>query len=336
MVSKSVEHWMSRALDLALLGLGRTGTNPIVGAVLVRDDVVIGEGHHEVLGGPHAEIVALRQAGDLARGSSLFVTLEPCAHFGRTPPCVDAIIETGVKEVFVAALDPNLVASGGISRLESAGINVHVGALQERALWENRAWRHWIANKRPYVIWKVAASIDGRVAAADGSSKWISGEESRRDVHSIRGASHAIITGTGTVLRDDPELSVRDGSNRTPLRIVVGDRNIPSEAKVFTGPQETILVKDRSPEHLIEELNARDVVQAMLECGPRMAARWVEDNAIDELVVYTAPILLGGGPALFSDLRVASISEKRQLHLHDVVRFGSDFRATYTTKSWGD
>jgi diaminohydroxyphosphoribosylaminopyrimidine deaminase/5-amino-6-(5-phosphoribosylamino)uracil reductase len=333
-VIKSIEHWMGRALDLALLGLGRTGTNPIVGAVLVRDDVVIGEGHHEALGGPHAEIIAIQQAGEAARGSSLFVTLEPCAHFGRTGPCVDAIIEAGIKEVFVAAHDPNPIASGGADRLESAGIQVYVGALRERALWENRAWRHWVENGRPYVIWKVAASIDGRIAAADGSSQWISCAESRQDVHAIRGASHAIITGTGTVLRDDPEMSVRDGSGRTPLRVVVGDRDVPPDAKIFTGPQETILVKNRSPQHLIEELNSRNVVQAMLECGPRMAARWLEDGAIDELVVYTAPILLGGGPALFSDLRVASINEKRQLQLHDVVRFGSDLRATYTTKNW--
>lgn len=335
-MSESVERWMSRALDLALLGLGRTGTNPIVGAVLVRDGVVVGEGHHEVLGGPHAEINALRVAGDAARDSSLFVTLEPCAHYGRTPPCVDSIIDAGVKEVFIAALDPNPIAGGGIARLENAGINVYVGALLERALWENRAWRHWIANGRPYVIWKVAASIDGRIAAADGSSQWISGTQSRQDVHSIRGASHAIITGTGTVLRDDPELSVRDGSDRTPLRVVVGARRIPSDAKIFTGPQETLLVKDHSPQHLIEELNSRDVVQAMLECGPRMAGRWVDDNLIDELVVYTAPILLGGGPALFSDLKVASIGEKRQLQLHDVTRFGPDLRVTYTTRSWED
>jgi diaminohydroxyphosphoribosylaminopyrimidine deaminase/5-amino-6-(5-phosphoribosylamino)uracil reductase len=145
-VIKSIEHWMDRALDLALLGLGRTGTNPIVGAVLVRDDVVIGEGHHEALGGPHAEIIAIQQAGEAARGSSLFVTLEPCAHFGRTGPCVDAIIEAGIKEVFVAAHDPNPIASGGADRLESAGIQVYVGALRERALWENRAWRHWVEN----------------------------------------------------------------------------------------------------------------------------------------------------------------------------------------------
>jgi diaminohydroxyphosphoribosylaminopyrimidine deaminase/5-amino-6-(5-phosphoribosylamino)uracil reductase len=334
-VNKSVEHWMGRALDLALLGLGRTGTNPIVGAVLVRDDVVIGEGHHGSLGGPHAEVNALRQAGDAARGSSLFVTLEPCAHFGRTPPCVDAIIEAGIKEVFVAALDPNPIASGGIARLESVGIPVYVGALGDRARWDNRAWRHWVVNGRPYVVWKVAASIDGRVAAADGSSQWISCAQSRQDVHAIRGASNAIITGTGTVLRDDPELSVRDGSGRTPLRVVVGSRDIPFDARIFVGPQETLLVKNRSPQHLIEELNSRQVVQAMLECGPRMAARWVEDNAVDELVVYTAPILLGGGPALFSDLRDASITDKRQLHFHNVVRFGSDVRATYTTKSWG-
>ena len=325
---------MSRALDLALLGLGRTGTNPIVGAVIVRDDMVIGEGHHEALGEPHAEINALRQAGEAARGSSLFVTLEPCTHFGRTPPCVDSIIEAEIKEVFVAALDPNPIAGGGVERLESAGIQVHFGASRERALWENRAWRHWVATARPYVVWKVAASIDGRIAAADGSSQWITCAQSRQDVHAIRGASHAIITGTGTVLRDDPELSVRDGSNRTPLRVVVGDRDIASDAKIFMGPQETLLVKNRSPQYLIEELNSRQVVQVMLECGPRMAASWVEDNAIDELVVYTAPILLGGGPALFSDLRVASINEKRQLHLHDVTRIGTDLRAIYTTREW--
>lgn len=330
----SVEHWMGRALDLALLGLGRTGTNPIVGAVLVSDDVVIGEGHHEVLGGPHAEINALRQAGDAARGASLFVTLEPCSHHGRTPPCVDAIIDAGIKEVFIATLDPNPVASGGIARLESAGIKVHVGSLQRRALWENRAWQHWIRTGRPYVIWKVAASIDGRIAAPDGSSKWITCEASRADVQKIRGASQAIVTSTGTVLRDDPELSVRDGSDRTPLRVVVGNRDIPADARIFSGPQETLVVKEHSPEHLIEQLMERDLVQVMLECGPRMAARWIEHEIIDELVVYTASILLGGGPALLSDLGAISISDKRQLQLHDVTRFDSDFRATYTTKSW--
>jgi diaminohydroxyphosphoribosylaminopyrimidine deaminase/5-amino-6-(5-phosphoribosylamino)uracil reductase len=333
-VSESIERWMSRALDLAMLGLGRTGTNPIVGAVLVRDDVVLGEGHHEAAGGPHAEIHALTQAGESARGSSLFVTLEPCAHFGRTPPCVDSIISAGVKEVFIAALDPNPIAAGGVAQLENAGIRVQIGTQRERALWENRAWRHWIANNRPYVIWKVAASIDGRIAAADGSSRWISGQESRRDVHAMRGASHAIITGTGTVLRDDPDLSVRDGSNRVPLRVVVGERDISTDAKIFSGPQQTLVVRDRSPQHLIDELNSRQVVQAMLECGPRMAARWLEDNAIDELVIYIAPILLGGGPALFSDLKFASIRDKQELQLHDVARFDSDLRITYTTKSW--
>ncbi len=328
------EHWMARALDLALLALGRTGTNPIVGAVLVLDGVVVGDGYHEALGGPHAEINALRRAGDLSRGSSLFVTLEPCAHYGRTAPCVDSIIDAGVKEVFVSVRDPNPIAAGGIARLENAGIDVHVGALRERALWENRAWRHWISTSRPYLVWKVAASIDGRIAAVDGSSKWITGEQSRQDVHSIRGASQAIITGTGTVLRDDPELSVRDGSDRIPLRVVVGDRPIPDVARIFNGPQETLLIKDHSPQALITELASRDVVQAMLECGPRMAGRWIEDGLIDEIVVYTAPILLGGGPALFSDLEVKSISEKRQLHLHDLKRFGPDVRATYTTRSW--
>jgi diaminohydroxyphosphoribosylaminopyrimidine deaminase/5-amino-6-(5-phosphoribosylamino)uracil reductase len=167
-------------------------------------------------------------------------------HYLSPSSCVDAIIEAGIKEVFVAAHDPNPIASGGADRLESAGIQVYVGALRERALWENRAWRHWVENGCPYVIWKVAASIDGRIAAADGSSQWISCTESRQDVHAIRGASHAIITGTGTVLRDDPEMSVRDGSGRTPLRVVVGDRDVPPDAKIFTGPQETILVKNRS------------------------------------------------------------------------------------------
>ena len=330
------EHWMGHALDLALLALGRTGTNPVVGAVLVLDGVVVGDGYHEALGGSHAEINALRQAGDSARGSSLFVTLEPCAHYGRTAPCVDSIIDAGVKDVFVSVRDPNPIAAGGIARLENAGIDVYMGALRERALWENRAWRHWISNSRPYLVWKVAASIDGRIAAADGSSQWITGEQSRQDVHSIRGASQAIITGTGTVLRDDPELSVRDGSDRTPLRVVVGKRHIPADAKIFNGPQETLLIKDHSPQALIAELTSREVVQAMLECGPRMAGRWIEDELIDEIIVYTAPILLGGGPALFSDLEVTSISDKRQLHLHDVKRIGPDIRAIYTTRSWED
>ncbi|HUW77676.1 MAG TPA: bifunctional diaminohydroxyphosphoribosylaminopyrimidine deaminase/5-amino-6-(5-phosphoribosylamino)uracil reductase RibD [Candidatus Nanopelagicaceae bacterium] len=334
MASESVDLWMSRALDLARTGLGRTGSNPIVGAVLVKDGVVVGEGFHEALGGPHAEINALRQAGDAARGSTLYVTLEPCAHFGRTEPCVDAIIKAEITEVVISALDPNPIAAGGLARLKTAGIQVVVGPLQERALWENRAWRHWIANGRPYVIWKVAASIDGRIAAADGTSQWISGEKSRQDAQFIRGASHAIVTGTGTALRDNPELSVRDGSGRTPLRVVVGERDIPADAKVFSGSQETLLIKDRSPQLIVDQLNFRHIVQAMLECGPRMAANWLEEGLIDELVVYTAPILLGGGPALFSDLKVASINDRRQLHIHDVLQIGSDLRTTYTTKSW--
>jgi len=325
---------MHRALDLALMGVGKTSTNPIVGAVIVRDDEVVGEGFHEFLGGPHAEINALGQAGDSARGASIYVTLEPCAHQGRTGPCVEALISAGIKEVFIASLDPNPIASGGVGRLKEAGIDVRVGLLGGRAEWENRAWRHWVVNSRPYVLWKVAASIDGRIAAADGSSRWISSVESRRDAHALRGASQAIVTGTGTVLRDDPELSVRDESGRTPLRVVVGERSIPAEAKIFSGDQETLIIKDRSPQRVLEELNSHGVVQAMLECGPRMAGHWLEQGLIDELVVYTAPILIGGGPALFSDLRVASISDKRELHLHDVQRLGPDLRATYTTTRW--
>ncbi len=333
-VDKSTDAWMSRALELALLGLGRTETNPIVGAVIVRDGVLVGEGHHEFLGGPHAEIVALNQAGGAARGASIYVTLEPCAHQGRTGPCADALIAAGIKEVFIASRDLNPIAKGGIEKLEAAGIGVHLGLLRERAEWENRAWRHWVANLRPYVIWKVAASVDGRIAAPDGSSRWISSAESRADAHSLRGASQAIVTSTGTVLRDDAELSARDGSGRTPIRVVVGKRPISPGARIFSGDQETVIIKDHSPLGVVDELTSRGAVQAMLECGPQMAGDWFELGLIDELIVYLAPILIGGGPSLFSDLKVASISDKHELFLHDVQRFGPDLRTTYTTTGW--
>ena len=217
---------MRRAIELAELGLGSTSPNPIVGAVIVGvDGTVVGQGFHARAGEPHAEVVALRDAGGRAQGASVFVTLEPCRHTGRTPPCTQALIDAGVARVVYAVDDPDPVAGHGAADLRAAGIAVEAGVLRDEAARSNAAWLHFTRTGRPYVTWKYAATLDGRVSAADGTSRWITGEAARHDVHLLRARSDAIVVGTGTVLADDPRLDVRlPGAAITdpPLRVVVG------------------------------------------------------------------------------------------------------------------
>jgi len=289
-----VSAFLERALELAERGRGTTHPNPLVGAVLVRDGDVVGEGWHERAGGPHAETVALDAAGVRSRDATLHVTLEPCSHVGRTPPCTDALVAAGVAKVVVGALDPNPEVDG-VGRLREAGIEVEVadGELGFRARRQNEAWRTWVASGRPFVTYKVAATLDGRVAVP--RERWVSGEESRRLVHELRAASDAVAVGMGTVRADAPRLDARGvAAARQPRRLAFGRGPLPagSELELRTGP-------------LLEELAqlAEDGVQSLLlEGGPTLAAAFFAAGVVDKLLVFVAPTVAGTGPHLLGDV----------------------------------
>ena len=280
-----------RALELAERGRGTTRPNPVVGAVVVRDGEVVGEGWHERAGGPHAEVNALAAAGDRARGGTMYVTLEPCSHHGRTAPCVDAVLAAGVARVVVGAEDPNPEVSG-VERLREAGVEVELANSFE-ARRQNEAWRTWIALGRPFVTYKVAATLDGRVVVP--GERWVSGEASRRLVHELRAASDAVAVGTGTARADSPRLDARGvDADRQPRRLAFGRGPLPegSELELRSGP-------------LGDELAAlaREGVQSLLlEGGPTLATAFLEADLVDKLLVFVAPILAGAGPRLLGDL----------------------------------
>jgi diaminohydroxyphosphoribosylaminopyrimidine deaminase/5-amino-6-(5-phosphoribosylamino)uracil reductase len=279
-------NWFQRALELAERGRGKVEDHPLVGAVLVNDGELVGEGWYEYDAVDHAETVALRQAGDRARGATLYVTLEPCAHQGRTPPCADAVIDAGVARVVVGAADPNPKAAGGLDRIRAAGIEVEL--LDDReARRQNEAWRTWVALGRPFVTYKVAVTLDGRVGVP--GRRWVSGDESRRLVHELRAASDAVAVGMGTVRADDPRLDARDVEvRRQPRRLAFGRGPLPegSELELRTGPLEDEL----------RALAAEGVQSVLLEGGPTLANAFLEAGLIDKLLLFVAPVGLGEGP----------------------------------------
>ena len=298
-----------RALELAERGRGTTHPNPIVGAVVVAGGEVVGEGWHERAGGPHAEVVALEAAGERARGATLYVTLEPCAHHGRTPPCVEAIIGAGVARVVAGAPDPNPKTDGrGFERLREAGIEVELldGELARRSRSQNEAWRTWIAAGRPFVAYKAAVTLDGRVTVPE--SRWVTGEESRRRVHELRAASDAVAVGMGTVRADSPRLDARDvEAERQPRRLAFGSRPLPegSELELVSGPLEEGL----------ERLAAEGVQSLLLEGGPTLATSFLREGLVDKLLLFVAPMLAGSGPRwldeLGASLRVSGLEAER-------------------------
>ena len=281
---------LARALELAERGRGGTAPNPVVGAVLVHDGVVVGEGWHERAGGPHAEVVALDAAGDDARGATLYVSLEPCAHHGRTPPCADALIAAGVSRVVAAVGDPNPKTNGlGFERLRAAGVEVDLagGELEWRARVQNEAFRVWAAERRPFVVYKAAVSLDGRVTVP--GSRWVSGEESRRRVHELRAAVDAVAVGMGTVRADDPQLTARDvDAERQPRRLAFGRGPLPdgSELELVSGPLEAELAR----------LADEGVQSLLLEGGPTLATSFLAAGLVDKLMLFVAPTISGTGP----------------------------------------
>ncbi|MBE7189104.1 MAG: bifunctional diaminohydroxyphosphoribosylaminopyrimidine deaminase/5-amino-6-(5-phosphoribosylamino)uracil reductase RibD [Jatrophihabitans endophyticus] len=326
---------MHRALVLAETVRGRTSPNPAVGAVVLdADGRLAGEGATDPPGGPHAEVSALRQAGPAAAGGTAVVTLEPCAHTGRTGPCVDALLKAGVARVVYAVDDPNPEAAGGAARLREAGVEVIAGidehAAETGAL---RPWLHAVRTGRPFVTWKYAATLDGRTAAADLTSRWISSPASRADVHLLRGEVDAILVGSGTVLADDPQLTVRLGDDpalaveRQPLRVVLDRRHrVPDDARVLDASAETLVLDTAAPRFALKALFDRGVRHVLLEGGPTLAGAFVAAHCVDEVVAYLAPMLLGAGPNVLGDADIGTLADAATLDIESVARIGSDVK----------
>jgi diaminohydroxyphosphoribosylaminopyrimidine deaminase/5-amino-6-(5-phosphoribosylamino)uracil reductase len=322
---------MRRAVELALRGLGATSPNPIVGCVVLdADGSVVGEGFHQRAGGPHAEVVALGAAADRSRGGTAVVTLEPCRHVGRTPPCTEALLAAGVARVVFAVPDPDAAAGGGAEVLRAAGVEVAGGVLFTEAQRANEAWLHAVRTGRPFVTWKFAATLDGRVAAADGSSRWITGPAARADVHRLRAECDAVLVGTGTVLADDPSLTVRDAagspSDRRPIRVIAGLREVPASARVRDGAAPTVFVRERDPALVLKELAEREVVSVLLEGGPTLAAAFVAAGLVDRVVGYLAPKFVGAGAALLGDVGIGTIGDAAQWRIDEYGMVGDDIR----------
>jgi diaminohydroxyphosphoribosylaminopyrimidine deaminase / 5-amino-6-(5-phosphoribosylamino)uracil reductase len=283
---------LERALALAERGRGTTHPNPVVGAVLVRDGEVVGEGWHERRGGPHAEVNAIAAAGERAQGATMYVTMEPCSHHGSTPPCVDAVLEAGIVGVVAGSLDPVPEHGGGLERLRAGGVETElVDSFEARQL--NEGWRTWATERRPFVTYKVAVTLDGRATVP--GSRWISSEESRRVVHELRAASDAVAVGMGTVRADNPRLDAREvDAPRQPRRLAFGRGPLPdgSELELLSGSLEDELAR------LAEE----GVQSLLLEGGPTLATAFLEAGVVDKLLVFVAPIIGGAGPRFLDDL----------------------------------
>jgi diaminohydroxyphosphoribosylaminopyrimidine deaminase/5-amino-6-(5-phosphoribosylamino)uracil reductase len=304
--------------------------------ILDADGQVVGVGGTEPAGSDHAEVLALRRAGSLAAGGTAVVTLEPCNHHGKTPPCVNALIDAGLRTVVYAVTDPNEIAAGGAARLSAAGVDVKSGVLAEEVTrGPLREWLHKQRTGLPHVTWKYASSLDGRSAAADGTSRWISSEAARLDLHRRRAATDAIIVGTGTVLADDPALTARlpDGSPaaKQPLRVVVGMREIPSEAKVLNDDSRTMVIRTRDPMEVLKALSDRTDV--LLEGGPTLASAFLREGAIDRILTYVAPILLGGPVTAVDDVGVPTITRALRWRFDGVDRVGPDLLLSLVPQS---
>lgn len=343
---------MHRALELAERGRSTVAPNPMVGCVVVARGETVGEGWHHRAGGPHAEVTALREAGDRAFGATVYVTLEPCSHTGRTPPCVDALIGAGVARVVIACPDPNPVAAGGADALRRAGVAVDVGLLRDEAARQNSVFMHGVRTRRPFVWLKSAVSLDGRVAAADGSSKWLTSEAARRHAHGLRAQTDAMLVGSGTVLADDPRLNVRlDGhAGPQPLRVVLDGRvRTPAWARVFddrgsslvlTAPGATaqplhdagIAVAEVAtgddgrldPQAVLNHLWQRGVRSVLVEGGPTVATSFLASGCVDTLVLYVAPLLLGDKGLPFVVAGPATLDDADRFTLDRVERVGDD------------
>lgn len=349
--------YMKLALQLAEGTLGQTAPNPVVGAILVKNNQIVGMGAHLKTGEPHAEVHAIRMAGDKAKDATLYVTLEPCSHYGKTPPCANLVIKTGIKKVFVATTDPNpAVAGAGIERMRQAGIEVEVGLLQEEARELNKVFFYNIQTGLPYVTLKSATSLDGKTATVTGESKWITGEEARADVHQWRHRHDAILVGVNTVLKDNPRLTTRlESGGKNPIRIildthlrtpllanVITDKSAPTwlvtgceilpEQKDPYKAQGIEVIKMPGPKIMIKELlhvlGERGVTSLFVEGGAEVHGSFLKEKAFQQIITYIAPKLIGGkmAPASFGGSGMETIAEAPVLTIKELKKIGDDLR----------
>jgi len=348
--------FMQRALGLAKKGMGTTSPNPIVGCILVKNGEIVGEGFHKKAGEAHAEIIALESAGQRAKGAELYLTLEPCSHYGKTPPCVEAIIKAGVERAVIAMQDPNpLVAGQGIKKLKKAGVDVTVGVMGEEAKKLNEVFIKYITTKRPFVIGKIAQSLDGKIALSTGESKWITSEPARVKVHELRGYCDAVMVGIGTVLADDPLLTCRlPGKRKNLTRIIIDSTaKIPLDARMFKNGNGRIILATtdmadkkkikalRSKKVNVIETNAKDgkvnliqlfeilgnmeITSVLVEGGPCLLTSLIKESLIDKLVVFLAPIFLGGsGLSSIGDLFIKELKKAPRFRFQSIEQVGND------------
>jgi diaminohydroxyphosphoribosylaminopyrimidine deaminase/5-amino-6-(5-phosphoribosylamino)uracil reductase len=367
-MASAIDHeMMSRALRLARKGLYTTMPNPRVGCVIVREGEIVGEGFHERPGEPHAEVYALRMAGEKAEGATAYVTLEPCSHFGRTPPCAEALIKAGVAKVVAAMEDPNSVVSGrGMAMLQEAGIEITTGVLESEARALNPGFIKKMEFQKPYVRLKMAMSVDGRTAMASGESQWITGAAARSEVQKLRARSCAIISGVGSILQDDSSLTIRPEElglpdaealcQKQPLRVVLdASLKTPVGARVISGPGRVLIACSRQAddhkkselekvgaevlmldsdqgginlEQLLEHLAQRDCHEVLLETGATLAGSAVQQKLVDELIIFMAPTLMGSEARPLLQMPFQSMSEKLNLNIQDIQAIGSDWKIT--------
>jgi diaminohydroxyphosphoribosylaminopyrimidine deaminase/5-amino-6-(5-phosphoribosylamino)uracil reductase len=317
---------------LSLQGLGVSTPNPNVSAAIYgADGSLISDGfHNRKVSVDHAEVVALKKAGSAARGATMVVSLEPCAHTGTTPPCVQAIIDAGIAKVIYAVADPNPLAAGGAQKLTDAGIAVEYRESAELTFVQ-RAWLHKERTGRPLMVWKVATTLDSKVAASDGTSQWITGPESREDVQVLRAQSDAILIGTNTALVDNPHLIPR-GHEARPVRVICGEQEVPATNKVFDNEARTITVKSKSVPELMKVLSDEGFNQVLVEAGPTLGSALMASGNIDELIIYQAPKMLGAGKEFVSHLGISTLDDFLELELLSVQPFGSDIKSHYQVK----
>ena len=337
---------MSLALKLSKFGRSGVGANPMVGCVITRDDKIIAQDYHQLYGEGHAEINALDKINHKAENSKLFVTLEPCSHIGKTPPCTDALIRSGVKRIFVAMLDPNPLVSGkGVKLLQEAGIKVEVGLLENEAKDLNRGFIKRMKTGIPFVTSKIAMSLDGKTAMKSGESKWITSEASRGDVQILRSENQAIMTGSNTILNDNPNMTVRqDNSESKPLRVVIDSDNkiIDKSLNIFSSDAETLILNKSNSEILpdgkldlksvLHKLGKLGINNLLLEAGSGLNGAMLNANLIDEYIIYSAPVILGNNARSMIEVPLMKMSEKIELNILDIRQIGMDMKITAALK----
>jgi len=350
-------YYMNMALNLARSTLGQTSPNPVVGAVLVKDNQIIGMGAHLKAGEAHAEVHAIQMAGEKAKGATLYVTLEPCSHYGRTPPCSDLIIRTGIKKVFVATTDPNpQVAGTGIERMKNAGIDVEVGLLQPEALELNKVFFYYIQKRKPYVTLKSAISLDGKIATVTGESKWITGEKARQDAHRFRHQHDAILVGVNTVLKDNPTLTTRlPAGGKNPIRIILDthlrtplDSHLVNDKQaltwIITGSEVNPILETKFSvqginivkmpgqhigiQELLDVIGEMGITSLFVEGGSEVHGSFLKERAFQQVITYIAPKLIGGvqAPASFGGEGISQMEDVVSLTIKEVEMVGDDIR----------